>query len=183
MEATMMRRIFAVIMVLSLISAAAFAQGKGPRGGEPKGMKGCLMMEFGMMGLMDIDALKQQLKLTDDQVKKINGLNLDHKKEMLKYEEALAPKNIRIKRLLLDDPVNFEEVKALIMDIAKTEGEMHVEKVKYRLDFEQILTPEQRIAFKTMRKGRMMMDDKMKMGDKMRKGEKVKKEVKVLHQH
>ncbi len=181
----MTKRIFVFAMVFSLVCTVAFAQKAGPRGGEPKGMKGDMkgcpqMMDYGMMGLMDIDALKQKLKLTDEQVKKINELKLNHKKEMLKYEEALAPKNIRVKRLLLDDPVNFEEVKALIMDIAKTQGEMHVEKLKYRLDFEQILTPEQRVTFKTMHKGRMMMDEKMKMGDKMKKGEKTKK---MEHQH
>jgi Spy/CpxP family protein refolding chaperone len=184
MEVPMSKKIFAIAMALSLISAAAFAQGKGPRGGEPKGMKGdmknCMMMQgSGMMGKIDIDALKQQLKLTDEQVNKINTLHLNHKKEMLKYKEALAPKEIRIQRLLLDDPVNFEEVKALIMDISKTHGEMQVERLKYRLDVEKILTPEQRVTFKSMRgpKGQKMMGDRMKMGDKMKKGNKVE------HQH
>ena len=186
----MTKKILVIAIALSLISAAAFAQGMGPRGGDPKGMKGdmkdCMMMQGrGMMCKIDIDALKQQLKLTDEQVNKINTLHLNHKKEMLKYKEAMAPKEIRIQRLLLDDPVNFEEVKALIMDISKTHGEMQVEKLKYRLDVEKILTPEQRVTFKSMRgpKGQKMMGDRMKMGDKMKKGEKVKKDVKVEHQH
>jgi len=174
----MTKKIFAIAMALSLISAVAFAQGKGPRGGDRKGMmgdkRGCPMMQeckmMGMMGMMDIDNLKQQLKLTDEQVNKINALHLDHKKVMLKYKEELAPQGIKLQRLLLEDAVNLEEVKALIMDIAKTQGEMHVEKVKYRLDVEQILTPEQRVKFKTMRghKGQMKMDEKMKMGGKMK---------------
>jgi len=183
-------RIFAIAMALSLISAAAFAQGKGPRGGGPQGMKGgmkdCMMMQgSGMMGRIDIDALKQQLKLTDEQVNKINALHLNHKKEMLKYKEAMAPKEIRIQRLLLEDQVNVEEVKALIMDISKTHGEMQIERLKYRLDVEQILTPEQRVKFKSMRgqKGQMKMGDKMMMGDKTRKGEKIRKDEKVEHQH
>lgn len=176
MEVTMIRKIFAVAMALSLISTAAFAQKAGPRGGDPKCAKydstGCSIIQgYGMFGRIDIEALRHQLKLTDEQVNKINALHLNHRKEMLKYREVLAPKQIKIQRLLLEDAVNFEEVKALIMDIAKTQGEMLVQKLKYRLGVEQVLTPEQRVNFKSMRKprGQVKIGDKKKMGDRIKK--------------
>ncbi len=183
----MFRKILVFMMVFSLAGAAAFAQGKKMHGGHNKGgkamMGGCPMMEEcpmmhggGMMGGMNIEALKKQLNLTDEQTAKIKTLHTDHKKEMLIQKEALAPQKIKLQRLMMEDAVNLEEVKSLIMDMSKIHGEMHFAMIKHRLEVEKVLTPEQREKLKKMHRGPMKKKGPMKKERPMKKEKPVKKE-------
>jgi hypothetical protein len=42
----------------------------------------------------------------------------------------MSPWPIKLKRLLMDDPVNMQEVKSVIIDISRLHGEMHVAMIK-----------------------------------------------------
>ncbi len=123
------------------------------------------MQSYPMMGGLNIDALKQLLKLSDEQVNKISALYIEHEKTMLKYREDLAPKELKLKRLLLEDTINLDEVKALVMDISRIKGEMKITKIMNMLETEKLLTPEQRIKFKAMHQYRRPTHggEKMKM--------------------
>jgi Spy/CpxP family protein refolding chaperone len=176
MEVSMFRKILVVMMVFSLAGSVAFAQDKkkhGDHGKDEQSMMGeCSMMHgCGMMGNMNIDVLKKQLKLTDEQTAKIKTLITDHKKEMLTQKEVLAPQEIKLQRILMEEPVNLDEVKSLVMEISKVRGEMHFAMIKNRLEVEKILTPEQREKFKNMHKmhGPMKKEGQAKKEGKMKK--------------
>lgn len=165
----MNRTMFVFMMAFMLAGASLFAQMKKAHGGHGKGgeaMKGdCWMMhEGGMMGTgMNVDVLKKQLKLTDEQAAKIKTLVAEHKKDMLAQKENLAPKEIKLKRLMLEDAVNLDEVQSLVMEIAKIKGEMHFAMIKNRVEINKVLTAEQREKLKGMHRMRGPMKKKMPM--------------------
>src|SRR5271157_3505341 len=59
----------------------------------------------------DYDALKNKLKLTDEQVEKIAAVNLKHCRKVLEHEEKIAPLKVRLKRLLLVDSIDLKAAK------------------------------------------------------------------------
>jgi Spy/CpxP family protein refolding chaperone len=166
----MTKQLWIITLAIILSVTAAFAQGKKTHGDHGKGIKegqkeSQMMQGCPRMGGLNIVALKQQLNLSDEQVNKISVLQIEHKKTMLKYREELAPKEIKLERLLLEDAVNLDEVKALVMDISKIKGEMKITKIMKMLEIEKLLTPEQRIKFKVMHQHQRPMrgGEKMKM--------------------
>lgn len=167
----MFNKIFLIAVSFIMASSLAIAQGKKSHGDNGKSMQHgkmeCPMMKSCPMmgGHIDTGMLKKHLALTEEQASRIDALLLAQKKEMLKYKEELSPKSIKLERLLLEEPVNLDEVKGLVMDIARIHGEMHMSMIANRLELEKVLTPAQRLKFKSMhgpkdlkkKDGKMMM--------------------------
>ncbi len=94
--------------------------------------------------------LKKRLMLSDEQVESIDALLLIHKNELVKFEEDLSPKSIKLTRMLLEYPVNLDEIRALVMTIALIHGEMRMSMIANRRELENVLTFIQRVQFKLM---------------------------------
>ncbi|MCX7679592.1 MAG: Spy/CpxP family protein refolding chaperone [Spirochaetes bacterium] len=97
------------------------------------------------------EMFKQKLGLTDQQIAKIEKINLDYRKRMLEQKEKLEPKRIQLERLLLEENVNLTTVRNLLREIADIRIEIHVLKIMHRLDIEKVLTQEQKAKLKAMR--------------------------------
>jgi Spy/CpxP family protein refolding chaperone len=153
--------------LLLLVQPALYAErGEDMKGGRGGG-KECPMMKghdgpvFG-----DPARMQKELGLTDAQVVKIADINKEHRKKMLDYKEKLAPLDIQLKKLLLEDNVDMARVRSLVKDISGIRAELQVLRIQHRLDIEKVLTPEQKAKMRTHRK-HMMMDKKhMKMDKK-----------------
>ncbi len=143
------------MLVLVMAQAAVYAQrdGRGPgRGDCPRDGK----MRGAMKGDMPCGPLfgnparfQKELGLSDDQIKKIAEINKQHRQKMLDYREKMAPKNIQMKKLLLEDQVDLAKVRALLKEVSDYRVELHMLRIQHRLDIEKVLTTEQRAKMKS----------------------------------
>jgi Spy/CpxP family protein refolding chaperone len=145
--------------VLLIAQPSLYAERVGPmRGGEKTCMK-----EHGGPVFGDPARMQKDLGLTDEQVKKIADINKNHERKMLDYREKLAPKNIQLRRLLLDETVDMVKVRSLVKEIADLRAELQILRIQQRLDIEKVLTPEQKAK---MKQHRMHMMKKRGFGPK-----------------
>lgn len=93
-------------------------------------------------------AMKERLGLSDEQVGKISEINLDYKKKYLEYRERIAPKRVKLRRMLLEENVDLQGVRSLLKEISDQRLEVRMLRIKQRLDIEKILTPSQRVKLK-----------------------------------
>ncbi len=102
----------------------------------------------------DPEAMKEKLGLSEDQVEKIGSINLKYKKEFLKIKEKLAPKEIKLKSMLLEDNVDLKKVRSQLKDMAGLKVELRMLRIMQRLDIEKILTSKQKAKLRNSRMGR-----------------------------
>jgi Spy/CpxP family protein refolding chaperone len=121
-------------------------KGKGPHGME------------GKMPLDDQRYLKDELKLTDDQIAKITKINQDFREQFAKFRELMSPERLKLMDMLLKEDVNLDEVKARLKRIGDMKIDIQMTKIKHRLEIEKVLTPEQKD------KHRKEMKQRRKMG-------------------
>lgn len=96
----------------------------------------------------DPQRMKEEFGLSDKQIDEIGKINLAYKKKFLDYREKLEPKRISLKKLLLEDEVNLNSVKSLLMEIAKIRVELRMLRIEHRLAIEKVLTPSQKTQFR-----------------------------------
>lgn len=138
-----------IVTVAMLFTSALQAQpcmqgdGPGPRG---KGQPGKAGMFFGNPAMM-----KQELGLSDDQINRIGEINLRFRKQMLDQKEKLAPIEIRLERLLLEDNPDLANVRKSLREISDVKLEIQMLKVSHRLEIERVLTREQKSKLREMR--------------------------------
>ncbi|MBN2160991.1 MAG: periplasmic heavy metal sensor [Spirochaetes bacterium] len=150
----------AVAVAIALAQPALYAQ-KGKRQAPARNDRGKMhMMEKGCPIFGDPVWMKKELGLNDDQVKKIAEINKKHQLESLDYREKLAPKNIQLKKLLLEENVNMGKVRALLKEIADIRVEMQVLRIEHRLAIEKVLTADQKEKMRSFRR-HMMRGDRM----------------------
>jgi Spy/CpxP family protein refolding chaperone len=154
-----MRKVTGLLMaaaaVLMISQASLYAERVGPM----EGGHGYHMKEHGGQIFGDPARMQKDLGLTDEQVKKISDINKNHEKKMLDYREKLAPKNIQLRKLLLDDAVDMASVRSLVKEISDLRAELQILRIQHRLDIEKVLTPEQKAKMKQHRKHMMKNKD------------------------
>ncbi len=145
----------AALALTIAINTAGYSQPYHGGGGPKMNPNNCPCMKGthakGPMFFGNPAMFKQELGLTDQQIGKIEQINLNHQKQMLSQREKLEPKQIQLERLLLEDNVNLNNVRSLLREIADIRIEIHMLKITHRLEIEKVLTQEQRAKLKAMR--------------------------------
>lgn len=96
------------------------------------------------------EAARKILGLNDSQVQRIRDININYKKQGLSIQEKLAPKRIHLKRLLMEDTVNLSQVRTQLEEISKLRVELHMLRIRHKIDIDGILTAEQRSKARDM---------------------------------
>lgn len=96
----------------------------------------------------DVKFMKEKLGLSENQISKIEKINLKYRKLFLVYREKLSPKPIKLRLLLLEEKVDLKKVRLLLKEIANLQVEVRMLRIKHRLDLEKILTRDQRKKLK-----------------------------------
>lgn len=89
------------------------------------------------------EVLKQQLGLTEEQVKKITELRTEHLNKVSKIAAELAAKRAELKTLWLSEKPDEKRIRELTEQIAKLQAELAIERTNFQLEVRKILTPEQ----------------------------------------
>src|SRR5208337_691492 len=113
------------------------------QGGDKQYQEECMDKHRGPMFDVFIH-MQKELGLTDEQVKSIADINKNYVKKMLDYREKLAPKHIHLKKMLLEDNVDLENVRPLLKEISDLKIELHMLRIQQRIEIEKVLTPVQK---------------------------------------
>lgn len=112
--------------------------------------------------------LKAELKLTDDQVKKIEKMSLNFQESVIKRMADTKVMEIRLANYLQGDKINKKTVEKMIKDIAMMKADMQIDRIYHFLDIKSVLTPEQikkaEELKKTYRKRRFFRDKRDNRG-------------------
>ncbi|MCX8124185.1 MAG: periplasmic heavy metal sensor [Spirochaetes bacterium] len=151
-----MKRVGVFVLALTLVTTVAFAQ-------EPKcKAQPCDMsMKKGPI-FGDVQRLKQELGLSDAQVDKIVEINTQYEKRMLDIKEKLAPKMVQLKKLLLEDEVDINAVRAKLKEIGDLRIELHLLRIQHVMDIEKQLNKEQLKKLRAHKKMEMQKMEKMR---------------------
>ena len=95
--------------------------------------------------------LKERLNLSESQLDKMSKINIRYKKRHLSLREKLAPLKIRLRRMLLEDRINFRDIRSQLKKISNIKIEIKILRIRHRLAIEKILTPKQRRILKDER--------------------------------
>ncbi|HPB82139.1 MAG TPA: periplasmic heavy metal sensor [Spirochaetota bacterium] len=150
----MKKRIILTLSVMALISAFAAdaiaqqAERRGRRQSPAPAMHH--RCPGGPMIFHNPEAARKILGLNDSQVQRIRDININYKKQGLSIQEKLAPKRIHLKRLLMEDNVNLSQVRTQLEEISKLRVELHMLRIRHKIDIDGILTAEQRSKARDM---------------------------------
>lgn len=151
-----MKRVFMYALALTLMTTIAFAQG-------PKSKGQCCDMPMKKGPIFgDVQRLKQELGLSDAQVDKIVEINNQYEKRMLDIREKLAPKMVQLKKLLLEDEVDINAVRAKLKEIGDLRIELHILRIQHVMDIEKQLSKDQLKKLKAYKQMEMQRMEKMR---------------------
>jgi Spy/CpxP family protein refolding chaperone len=138
-----MKKISLIIAVILLVASANIAmaghRGKGGGMGPWAGMN---------------DPALSNLNLTTEQEEKIRALGESHQKELAPLRMELFKKHTELKLLWMQTNLDANKIKAKQKEIHELRGKLQEKYTDSRLDFFNILTPEQRTQFILQRHGR-----------------------------
>jgi len=83
------------------------------------------------------------LNLSEDQIKKLEDLNLKYQKEMLELTNALQAKQLELQTLLASKQPDQAKVNSKVEEIGKLRTDIEKKALEYQNKVKEILTPEQ----------------------------------------
>lgn len=129
-----------LFFIVSLITVDLSAQMRGRRGRMH--MDGDYRHHGMCYG--DPQHMRVNLKLTDKQIGQIGKINLKFRNMLIEYRERITPKREMLRRLMVSEKINFNDVRTLLREISDIELEMRLIKIKHRWEIERVLTKVQR---------------------------------------
>ncbi|MGQ9462655.1 MAG: Spy/CpxP family protein refolding chaperone [Candidatus Fervidibacter sp.] len=129
-----MKPTFIVLTVVALALVGGAAAQFGPGFGRGLGLGLCWAL---------LETLKQELGLTDEQVKKLTELRTEYLNKVSKLAAELAAKRAELKTLWLSTKPDEKRIRELTEQITKLQSELVTERANFQLEVWKILTPEQ----------------------------------------
>lgn len=120
-----------------------FAGGPGQRGFRHPGR--------GMRGMPDIARLREQLGLTDDQVKQLHALRVEGAKNAIRSRADVEVKRLELRELLQADQPDRAAIDRKLRELSDARYTAQKQRIDQRLAMRDILTPEQRSKMKELR--------------------------------
>jgi len=137
------------VLLIALFSTMAWAQGPGMAPGGP-GSKGGPGGPMGMHGprpefgtWWKNSELAGKLKLTDDQVKKLDESYYSHKLKLIDDSAEMQKADLKLRTLLDVDSPDQNQVLAAVDQVLAARGKVERETTMMMLDFRKILTVDQ----------------------------------------
>lgn len=109
------------------------------------------------------EKLREQLHLSDDQMKNIDNLRLIHEDKMIDIKTGLAKKKLEIKKLRSSDEISRSELLKITKEIGEIKNKIAVEKVNHQMDVYEQLNIEQKKIWSNMHFDRDRKMDRNRM--------------------
>ena len=145
-------RILIVFSVVSLFTLGSFAQsGKMMRRGRGFGNMSHTEERSPARIIMVLKAKKEELKITDEQLKKIEDLVFSFEEKMIQARNAASLQQLELRKLMQDrDNLDYEKIRAELAKESEKKHEMFIDRLKLRDEIQGILTPEQQEKLKVL---------------------------------
>lgn len=151
-------RVMRIALVAMLVIGLAAESGAQMRGRGRDHRPGCGLEREGFC-FGDQDFLRKKLRLSDEQIRSVAGVNRDFAKRLGALKERITPLQRELHGLLRSDEIDLERVRGVLKQIADVEIEMRMARIEHRLAIEKVLTPEQRERHRREMKKRRPPDD------------------------
>ncbi len=107
-------------------------------------------------GPFDIDMLKEQLKLNDDQMAKLKKIRSDYQKEMIKRHANMRVAEMELWEILDTKTLDMAKAEKKVKELEGMRSDLMMYRIKALQDTQKFLTPEQyeqfrELGFRTMR--------------------------------
>lgn len=116
---------------------------QGPGGGHP-----------GMGGMFSPSFMKDQLKLSDDQIQKFKKLRNDYEKESIKRGADIKIAEIELWELMDKKDLTADQIEKKVREVEGKKTDLRVYRFRHLMTLKTILSPEQFEQFRSM--GMMM---------------------------
>ena len=141
--------IILVVTLLTITSSIALAQHWGPQNHPRQGN----MDEPGLAERgPDIETIATQIGLDDDTKAKLKEIKRQTRNELMEARFEVKKAKVALRDLLEEDSPNESAIMRQIEDIGQLEVEVRKLKIRSLLEARELLTPEQRVAFKKLRR-------------------------------
>jgi len=97
------------------------------------------------------EKLERRLELSDDQIKELNVINRQYKLKYLDKVDEISPVRIKIKRALLEEKVDLQAVRRLMLDAAPIRVDMKILMLEHKAAIKEVLTEDQRLKLERIR--------------------------------
>lgn len=146
-------RILIVFSVVSLLTLGSFAQ---PRQIMKRGRGFANMPQATKRSPVRIirflKAKKEELKVTDDQLKEIEDLIFSFEEEMIEVSKVNSLQRLELKKLMKDrDNLDYDKIRAELAKESESKHDMFIKRLELRDQIQNILTPDQKEKLKALR--------------------------------
>lgn len=93
---------------------------------------------------------RDELKLTPDQVRKLEGLRADYEREAIRREADIRVAELDLQALLRAEPVDLAKVEAKVREIAQLRADLRLARIRVIEQGKAQLTPEQRATLQSL---------------------------------
>jgi len=83
------------------------------------------------------------LELSTEQQTEMRQIMLNFQKETLELKNQVQSKQLEMRELMLEDPVNMEQIRTKLEEISKLQVEVRIKAIERQTKFRELLTPEQ----------------------------------------
>ncbi len=146
-------RILIVFSVVSLLTAGSFAQ---PRQMMKRGRGFANMAQAPKRSpariIRFLKAKKEELEVTDNQLKEIEDLLFSFEEKMIQAGNASSLKRLELKKLMKDrDNLDYDKIRAELAKESENRHDMFIMRLELRDEIQNILTSEQKERLKALR--------------------------------
>ncbi|MFC2164655.1 Spy/CpxP family protein refolding chaperone [Acidobacteriota bacterium] len=142
--------VFAILSVVLLFAADSFAQ-PDQRMGRGKAR----MQRSPSRILFALKAHKEELKVTDDQLKQIEDMVFSFEEQQIAMQSQASSNRLAMRKLMSDrENVDYSQIKTTFVKAAEHRADMFISRLKLREEVHKVLTPEQQDALKSIRRER-----------------------------
>jgi len=142
--------VFAILSVVFLFAADIFAQ---PAQGVGRGK--ARMQRSPSRILFVLKANKEELKVTDDQLKQVEDMVFSFEEQQIAMQSQANSNRLAIRKLMSDrENINYDQIKTTFVKAAEYRADMFISRLTLHDEVNKVLTPEQQDALKSMRRDR-----------------------------
>ena len=129
------------VFILSALSVLGQGYGYGNDYGDKDGKR-----------YRDKDRIHEKLNLTDEQENKIEGLRINHQKQMIDFRAELDKKELELQELNNKGEYTRDEFIAKIKELSEIRNRMQLAGANHQMDIYELLDPEQKATWNDIRK-------------------------------
>jgi Spy/CpxP family protein refolding chaperone len=141
----MVKKTLIVILSIVLLASFSFSLTTGMGVGDKMKRRGFRrhMAEKNLFPVHQLLKFKDEVGLTDEQVTKIEKMQLVHSEYVVKKKADIKVSELKFAAYLKKDKINRSTVAKMIQEIGKKKTDLLIDNINYLLDVKEILTPEQ----------------------------------------